>query len=63
MRLFLLPTYTSRTAYPSRWSFSLQAAQAVAQAVPVDVAQGFMQQAFVDPSDPTKFYISEPMRR
>ena len=59
MRLFLLPTYTSRTAYPSRWSFSLQAAQAV----PVDVAQGFMQQAFVDPSDPTKFYISEPMRR
>lgn len=40
-----------------------QAAQVVAQAVPVDVAQGFMQQAFVDPSDPTKFYISEPMRR
>lgn len=34
----------------------------VAQAVPMDVAQGFVQAAFVDPSDPTKFYIPQGPR-
>jgi hypothetical protein len=34
----------------------------VAQAVPADVVQGFVQSAFVDPSDPTKFYIPQAQR-
>ena len=29
----------------------------VAEPVPQAVAQGMMQQAFVDPNDPTKFYV------
>jgi len=33
---------------------------APAMAVPVEVAQSFVQAAFVDPSDPTKFYVSMP---
>lgn len=35
----------------------------IAQAVPADVAQGFVQAAFVDPSDPTKFYIPQAAQR
>ena len=28
--------------------------------VPQDIAQGLVQAAFVDPNDPTKFYVSVP---
>lgn len=31
--------------------------QAAAEAIPASVAQSMVQQAFVDPSDPTKFYV------
>ena len=34
----------------------------VGEPVPQAVAQALVQQAFVDPADPTKFYISEPAR-
>ena len=50
-------------AQPVMAQVAVPAGQPVmAQAVPMDVAQGFVQAAFVDPSDPTKFYIPQGPR-